>query len=138
MPKALRSKAFVPVLAALVLMLSGCASTDASLQSLTLGTSDPFTPSFSPTTFNYTVEIGTFGTSATTNLTATPTSSQATMRLKVGAEAWVNLPSGTASSNFTLPVGDTDLLVEVTSGNGENVRTYTITVTVDHIELPHF
>lgn len=131
MPRVIRPIALLALLALFVIASSGCASSDASLQSLSIE-SITLSPAFTGATFDYTSTKNIGANSMVTRLTAMPTSSQATLRLKVGTAGWVDLTPGQASADFTLPVGTTNVIVEVTAGD-DTIRLYTVVVTLTHI-----
>ncbi|MFW7189342.1 cadherin-like beta sandwich domain-containing protein [Lysinibacillus sp. BNK-21] len=96
-------------------------SSNANLISLTLS-SGILSPEISSGDSNYTASVE----NAITSLTITPTTADATAKIKVNGHA-VN--SGTASNSIPLNVGVNTVTIEVTAEDDTTQRTYTITIT---------
>ncbi|NDA80520.1 MAG: hypothetical protein EBX92_05240, partial [Actinobacteria bacterium] len=67
--------------------------------------------------------------SSSVTATATPTSSAATLRIKVNSGSFTTITSGVASGALNLNVGNNLVVVEVTAEDGTTVSTYEVTVT---------
>ena len=109
------------------------ASTDATLSGLSGSTSTDGSD------FGQTLSIGTFASETTaytatvassiTHVKLTPTASDSGATLKVGRGTnLTTVTSGSPSGAIPVEVGETDLQVEVTAGDG-TTKTYTVTVT---------
>jgi CSLREA domain-containing protein len=99
---------------------AGALSNNAALSGLTVSAGS-LTPTFASTTFGYSDAV----LNATTSVTVTPTTSDATATVKVNGATVV---SGSASGSITLAVGTTNVSVVVTAQDGTTTQTYTITV----------
>ena len=95
-------------------------SNDAALKNLTTSIG-ALSPSFSPSTTNYIVNVE----NDASNITITPTLRQADAKVTVNG---VVVTSGQASSSIPLNVGDNTINVKVTAQNGTSIITYTILV----------
>ena len=96
-------------------------STNANLASLTVS-AGVLSPVFATATMNYTDAVD----YATTSITVTPTTADATATIKVNGIA---ITSGRASSAISLSVGDNIINTVVTAQDGTTTRQYTVTVT---------
>jgi gliding motility-associated-like protein len=79
-------------------------------------------PTFSPTTTSYTASVG----NTITNITVTPTMTDATATIKVNG---TTVASGTASAAIPLSVGANAISIITTLADGVTTKTYTVTVT---------
>ena len=105
-------------------------SSDASLSALSLSAGS-IAPSFSATTYAYTLTMG----SDVTSTTVTATANHGAATLKAGLSgSLTDITSGTASEAISLAVGDNTVQVEVTAEDGTTKQTYAVTVTV--VEIP--
>ena len=96
-------------------------SSNANLISLTLS-SGILSPEISSGDSNYTASVE----NAITSLTITPTTAEATAKIKVDGHA---VSSGIASNPIPLNVGQNTVTIEVTAEDNTTQRTYTITIT---------
>src|SRR4029077_17477246 len=92
-------------------------STNANLSNLTLS-AGTLTPAFSSGTLSYTASVS----NATTSITETPTTADATATIKVNG---VSVVSGNASQAINLSVGDNVITTAVTAQDGTTMKTYT-------------
>lgn len=103
------------------LKISRARSADTALSSLQLG-AGAFSPSFSPSTSNYTLAVA--NAAATTTVTATKPSAGGKIEARVGAGRFAALNSGVASSALALASGANTLEVRVTADNGTTSASY--------------
>jgi tRNA threonylcarbamoyladenosine modification (KEOPS) complex Pcc1 subunit len=97
------------------------ASSNASLSGLAIS-AGALTPAFAGATLDYTAVVS----NATTSLTVTPTTADATATVTFNGNA---VTSGSPSGAINLAVGDNVVTVVVTAQDGTTTTTYTITVT---------
>ena len=93
-------------------------SNDASLSDLTIS-NGIFTNTFNSNTGQYIVELP----STVTSVTVTPTTNNSSATIKVDGSI---VPSGTASSNLVLNIGDNIINVSVLASDGVTTKNYTI------------
>jgi hypothetical protein len=100
-------------------------SNNANLSALGLS-NGALSPSFNSSTISYTANVA----NAVSNITATPTKSDAnaTIQVRVNGGSYANVVSGSPSSSQSLNVGSNIIDVKVTAQDGTTIKTYTITV----------
>ena len=99
-------------------------SADASLSALSVSAGS-FAPSFSATTYAYTLSVG----NDVSSVTVTARASHGGATLKAGLSGSLSsLDGGTASGSITLSEGANAVEVEVTAEDGTTKRSYTVTV----------
>lgn len=96
---------------------------DPALSALTLS-SGSLTPVFSGVTTSYSANV----TNATSTLRVTPTTTGATIQVRVNGGAYAAVTSGTQSGNLSLNVGSNTIDILLTSTDTTTSATYTITV----------
>ena len=100
-------------------------SSDTSLSSLLLGAGD-YSPSFSTSTSNYTLQV--VNAVASTTVNATKASAGGMIQVRVGNGTFATLKSGVASSALALASGVNILEVKVTADNGTSVASHYLTI----------
>jgi gliding motility-associated-like protein len=101
--------------------LTRASSGDATLSNLVVS-SGSLTPAFAPGTSSYSESVP----NATSGITVTPTTNNATATVKVNG---ATVSSGTPSNNIPLNVGSNTITVLVAASNGTATKTYTLMVT---------
>jgi gliding motility-associated-like protein len=102
------------------IIVTRLASADATLANLAIS-SGTLQPGFSSGTIDYTASVE----NTVTSISVTPTTADTTATIKVNG---AKVTSGTASTAYTLAVGDNVITTIVTAQDGRTTETYTVTV----------